>query len=256
MLPVIFKIGPVTIHSFGFMLAVGFLLIAWLLSRDFVRRGFTSDAAGAVVLGAMLGGVGGAKLYFLIDHFQETLADPMGAIVSGAGLTYYGGLLGGALGVIIAGRMHKIPIGKLADMGAPMIALGYGVGRIGCLLNGDDYGAPTDVPWGMAFPNGTPPTDIPVHPTQIYESTVSIGIFLFLWSMRKRWEVTRGRIWGTYLVLGGLERFVVEFWRLNEPVLLGLTMAQCISLGLVGLGAVTLIMVEGKRRRKVEPVRG
>ena len=234
--PELFHLGPLTVHSWGFMLAVAFLLIAWLASKEFTRRGYSADAAGSMVLGAMVGGVIGAKVYFLVEHWSATAADPLGMIFSGAGLTYYGGLAGGALAVILVARHYRIPLGPLADMGAPLIALGYGVGRVGCFLNGCDYGRVTDLPWGIAFPRGAPPIDVPVHPTQVYESVVSLAIFFFLWSRLRRWENRVGFTMGVYLLLGSSERFLIEFIRTNAPVGLGLTMAQWISLGLFGLG--------------------
>lgn len=243
MLPDLFTIGPLTIHSFGFMLALAFLLIAWLAGREYTRRGFSADDAWASTLAAMVGGVVGAKLYFVIDHWSDTLQDPAGMIFSGSGLTYYGGLLGGAAGVLILIHRRGWPLGVMADMGAPFIALGYGVGRLGCFLNGDDYGRVTDVPWGMAFPKGSPPTLDRVHPTQIYEASISLGYFAFLWAMRKRWEDRPGLLFSVYLVLAGSERFAIEFFRVNVPMALGLTLAQWISLGLVALGAVLLTRV-------------
>ena len=236
MIPVLFEWGPLKIHSFGFMLAVTFLLMAALATREFRRRGYTADAAGSVVLGAMLGGVLGAKVYYLIDHWSSTMADPVGMVFSGAGLTFYGGLVGGTLGVLLAGRRHKVPLFHLLDLTAPLLALGYATGRIGCFLNGDDYGRVSDAPWAMAFPEGTPPTTLRVHPTQIYEVAASLLIFLVLWMSRRRWERRPGRVMGIYGILGGLERFAVEFYRTNEPVAAGLTLAQWTSFGVILIG--------------------
>jgi phosphatidylglycerol:prolipoprotein diacylglycerol transferase len=245
MLPEILHVGPVTIHSFGLMLAIGFLLIAWLSSKEFTRRGFSADAAGSCTLGAMIGGVLGAKLYYLVDHWSAMTADPLGTIFSGSGLTYYGGFIGGALGVLLVGRRYKVPLMTLVDMGAPLVALGYGVGRIGCFLNGDDYGKVSNLPWAMAFPKGTPPTLERVQPTQLYEIVASLAIFFFLWSRRGKWDDRPGFTFGLYLMLGGTERFLVEFVRLNLPVALGLTLAQWISIGLFLLG---LFLIRRPRR--------
>ena len=250
MIPVIFELGPIKLYSFGLMLAVAFLVIAWLLEKEFARRRFPAGSAGACVLGAMIGGVLGAKIYFLVDHWISEGVFPEGDLVSGAGLTFYGGLLGGAFGVLLVAWRKGIPIPRLADVAAPMIAIGYAIGRVGCFLTGDDYGRVCDLPWCMAFPKGQPPTLEAVHPTQVYESVISFAIFFLLWNRRVAWENPTGRIWGTWLVLAGAERFVVEFWRLNDPVGLGLTFAQWISVGLMGFGIVTLIRV--MRRRPVE----
>ena len=247
MIPTLFELGPLKIHSFGFALAVAFLLIAWLAGKDFPRRGYSSDAAWSVVLAAMIGGVVGAKVWFLVDHWQATTQDPIGALFSGAGLTYYGGLIGGAAAVLWVSARHGIPTITLLDLVAPLLALGYGVGRIGCFLNGDDYGKVTDSFLGMAFPKGSPPTTETVHPTQIYEAAAGLALFAFLWFNRKRFEKTPGLLWGLYLVLAGLERFLVEFLRLNEPGALGLTPAQWVSVILMLLGVATLVWVSGRR---------
>jgi phosphatidylglycerol:prolipoprotein diacylglycerol transferase len=246
MLPKIVELGPITIHSFGFALAVAFLLIAWLGAKEYTRRGYTADDAWSITLAAMVGGVLGAKIYFVIDHWSEAMADPRGLIFSGSGLTYYGGLFGGALAVILTALYRKLSLTKVAEMGGPLIALGYGVGRIGCFLNGDDYGKPTDLPWGMAFPKGSPPTTVPVHPTQLYEVAISLAVFAFLWSRRVAWQDRGGFSFGVFLVLAGLERFGVEFLRTNPPVGLGLTMAQWIS---VGVFAVGVFLIAAAKRR-------
>lgn len=241
MLPTIVKLGPITIHSFGFMLALAFLIIAWLAGREFERRGHTADDAWSVTFAAMVGGVLGAKLYFLFDHLPETLQDPKGMILSGAGLTYYGGLFGGALAVILTARRRGVRFVTMAQMGAPLIALGYGVGRLGCFLNGDDYGKPSDVPWAMAFPKGSPPTQVPVHPTQVYEAGASLAFFWFLWATRKRWDERGTQSLGVFLIFAGIERFLVEFVRLNPVVAMGLTVAQIISVALAVLGVYLLL---------------
>ena len=248
MIPILFEIGPIKVHSFGVSLAVCFLVVGWFLAREFARRKWDPDAAWTIIMGAMVGGVLGAKLYFLIDHWGDTAADPLGAVFSGAGFTYYGGFFGGVLGVILAAKKRRIPIPGLADACAPLLGMGYGIGRIGCLLNGDDYGRPTDAAWGMAFPKGTPPTDVVVHPTQIYEAIAGFLIFAVLWANRKRLEGTPGLLWGSYLVLIGIERFSVEFYRTNEAWQLGLTMAQWISIALFTLGIATIVRVTSQHQ--------
>ncbi|NNF07557.1 MAG: prolipoprotein diacylglyceryl transferase, partial [Candidatus Eisenbacteria bacterium] len=208
---------------------------------------------GSVVLGAMIGGVLGAKLYYLIDHWDQTVLDPRGQILTGAGLTYYGGLLGGALLAFFAAWRNKVPFLQLIDMCAPLMALGYAIGRFGCFLNGDDYGLPTDVPWGMSFPKGSPPTLETVHPTQMYEVLWGGAIFAFLWMIRKANEMYLGRMFGLYLILAGIERFVVEYWRTNVPMG-GLTVAQWISVVLFSIGIV-LVVLSNRRALEVQESR-
>jgi phosphatidylglycerol:prolipoprotein diacylglycerol transferase len=122
---------------------------------------------------------------------------------------------------------------------APALALGYAVGRVGCFLVGDDYGSPSDLPWAVAFPEGAPPTEARVQPTQVYETVASVAIFGWLWA-RRRGAAGDGRIVGEWFVLAGLERLLVETVRTNEPVALGLTAAQIVSVGLVAAGLATL----------------
>ncbi len=247
MIPHLFKIGPITVHSFGFALAVGFLLIAWLVSKDFKRRGYSPDLGGTTTLAAMVGGVLGAKLYYLLDHWPSTVADPVGSIFSGSGLTYYGGFIGGFIAVVVVARRHGIAFREMGDICAPLLGLGYGVGRLGCFLNGDDYGRVTDSWIGMAFPKGQPPTapGVTVIPTQAFEAAAGLALFALLWKLRVPFQETRGRLFGTYLVLAGIERFAVEFWRTNDPIGL-FTVAQWISLGLVALGTF-LLLTSSKR---------
>jgi phosphatidylglycerol:prolipoprotein diacylglycerol transferase len=246
MIPELFRIGPVTVHSFGATLAVTFLVVAWLLAREFTRRGFTADDAWSVTLAAMIGGMVGAKLWFVLDNWAEAVETPRRIILSGSGLTYYGGLLGGAIGVIWQSRRRGVPLATMADVGGPLILLGYGLGRIGCFLNGDDYGTPSDLPWAMAFPEGSPPTSERVHPTQLYETAASLLLFAGLWGARGRLGRYPGLTMGLYMVLAGLERFLVEFVRLNEPVLLGCTLAQLVSLGLIAGGGILILRVRSR----------
>jgi phosphatidylglycerol:prolipoprotein diacylglycerol transferase len=240
MLPTLFQIGPFKIHSFGLMMALSFLVSTILGGREFKRRGLDPDHANEAGLGAMIGGVLGAKIYYLVDHFSELLADPKGMLTAfGSGLTWYGGLIGGALGAILVARMRGIPLALFCDIAAPILPLGYAIGRMGCFLNGDDYGRVSEVPWAMAFPRGTPetPPGVRVHPTQLYEVVAGIGMFLLLSRLKDR--IPRpGALFGLYLLLAGLERFLVEFVRTNEPGLLGLTTAQWISVGLMLLGVI------------------
>lgn len=185
----------------------------------------------------MIGGVFGAKLYYILDHLKDFQADPRGLIFSGAGLTWYGGLMGGALGALLVAHWRKIPLLTLCDIAAPLLPLSYAVGRFGCFLNGDDYGRVSNVPWAMAFPKGAPPTLERVHPTQVYE--VFAGLLmssLFLNALKVRLQGRVGALFGLYLILAGIERFIVEYFRTNAPQSWGITMAQTISLGLIVLG--------------------
>lgn len=233
MIPYI-HLGPITLGTFGIMMAAAFLAVIPVLRRAAERRGLGVDPSNIVVVAAFCG-IAGAKLYFALEHWDELLAAPADILFSPYGFTWFGGVLGALLGLWVLARRSRMTFLEMLDLCAPAAALGYAIGRIGCLISGDgDYGTPTDLPWGMSFPNGLVPTTERVHPTPIYEMLAALGIFWFLW---KRGQRGAGDSVGWYLVLSGLARFLVEFIRLNERVLWGMSNAQLASLASVVIGA-------------------
>ena len=261
MYPILFQIGPITIYSFGAFMALAALVAAWVVHSELKRRGFDPELASTMVFAAAVGGLIGARLLFIVEEWGNFLRSPMQYIFTGAGFTWYGGLLGGIAAVSWVARKNKIPWLVTADIGAPAVALAYGIGRIGCHVAGDgDWGIVTDVPWGVAYTNAIvgwadPQTGIPypsgvrVHPTPIYEFLESLLIFTILWKLRKSYAP--GTIAWLYLVLAGLARFVVEFWRINPSFAAGLSEAQWFSLAIMAIG-LTMLTV---RRTQVSEVR-
>jgi phosphatidylglycerol:prolipoprotein diacylglycerol transferase len=258
MFPILFEVGGFTVTSFGVMMALAFIAGAWISAKELKRKGENPEHAWDLAGWAAIFGILGSKLYYLVLHWPETLADPRAAILSRSGLVWYGGFILAAL--VVAWRIHriKLPVWKFADAIAPGLALGYAVGRVGCFLVGDDYGRPTTLPWGIAFPRGAPPStadnlrefgvDIPasvpgdqvfaVHPTQLYETGLSLVIFFILWRLRPRWA-TPGTLFFVWVALAGAERFIVEFFRAKDDRLLGpFSVAQLISLLLIVGGAL------------------
>ena len=253
MIPELFKIGPVTINSFGVMAMLGFLLATILLRKEVVRKGLHPDLANSVIIAAMIGGFLGARIYFIAERGQAFLANPTEYIFSGAGLVWYGGLIGGFLAVVGFVHYKKISVPLVVDLLAPLLALGQTFGRMGCLLSGDgDYGPPTDVPWAMSFPKGVVPTTEMVHPTPIYDMLILLTIFAILWNIRKR-PLAGGFKFGLYLALLGMGRIVTEFYRTTPKFLLGLSAAQVISVAMIIIGGAMMVYLTKKAKSKGGP---
>jgi phosphatidylglycerol:prolipoprotein diacylglycerol transferase len=234
--PVVFKIGSFEVMSFGVMVALGALVGIWLFGRELRLAGLPRDAVNGAIYG-VLAGILGAKLLFVFEHLGE---DTLIALLANrGGLSWFGGLFGG-LGMAFGFfRWRHWPILPILSAATPALAVGHLLGRIGCFLVGDDYGRPTTLPWGIAFPKGLPPTDVPVHPTQLYEAGL-LGILAWLLIRWRRAGVPDSAVLGRYLLLAGFIRFAIEFVRVNVRVALGLTVAQYGALVLMSGGAVLI----------------
>ena len=247
MYPILFEFFGFPISTFGVMMAVGFLLSAWIVARRLAEYGLDPEFASTILIYAMIGGVAGSKLYFAIDESLRGGAPFFELLLSRAGITWSGGLIGGTLLVTLATRWHGLPTRVVASCVATAAPFGQACGRIGCFLVGDDYGRPTDLPWGIAFPEGAPPTLVPVHPTQLYEVAWLLLVGAVLWRRRR----TSPFLFGEYLMAAAIGRFAIEFLRVNEPLALGATQPQWIAIGLFGLGAFGWLYF----RRRPEPLR-
>lgn len=259
MYPILFQFGPLTIYSFGAFMALAALCAGWVVRAGLRRYQYDPELASTIVFAAAIGGLAGARILFIAEEWQGFVAAPWKYIFTGAGFTWYGGFFGGAAAGLWVARKNKIPALLGLDIAAPALALAYGVGRIGCHVAGDgDWGAVTDVPWGVAYKNAIvgwadPNTGIPyapgvvVHPTPIYEFVQSLLVFALLWSLRNKKLPVGTSAW-LYLILAGLSRFVVEFWRINPVIGWGFSEAQWISLLLMALGSVLLVTWRLKSR--------
>jgi len=245
-------LGPLTLQTFGIMFALAFIASGLLVARRLKELGRPVDWAYEMVFAALIGGIVGARLDFVLENWDEVSDDLLGNIFSGAGLVWYGGAIGGALAVILWARWRGILNLGLLDICAPALAIGYGVGRIGCQLSGDgDYGIAWDGPWAMAYPEGTVPTDTQVHPTPVYE-TIAMGLITWvLWRLRARFQP--GLLFALYLVLAGAERFLIEFIRRNDDVAIGLTQAQLVSLAMVLAGGVWVAVKANRGELRAAP---
>ncbi len=266
MYPIFFRLpewlpfmGGEPITSFGVFMFLSFLTAGVLLKPEMERAELDGEAAWDLLFMAVLGGIIGAKLYYVLLNYPRLLEDPVGAIFSRGGMVWYGGF-GGAVALIAWEIKRKeLPLGRTADVIAPTLAIGYAIGRMGCFLVGDDYGRPTASWVGTRFPQGTPPTRVdvlenqfgievdpelvqqfgqvvPVHPTQLYEVMLASLIFVVLWRLRFH---NHGPGWLFWMCLAMLsvERFLVELVRIKDDRFLGpITLAQLIATLLIILG--------------------
>ena len=273
MIPKLFEIGPIPVYSYGLMLGISFIVASWLLSREFKRKKYDENVSINVTFIALIGGVIGSKLLYIIEDWpslsqmQSSKLFSTDGLFSPAGLTWYGGFILATILIFFYVRAKKIAFLGVCDAAAPSLAIGYGIARIGCHLSGDgDYGLPVSefaswVPWGTNYANGTLPPSaafrgtelakkfggvVPdntlCHPTPIYELIIAAIIFWLLWRYRKKFKVD-GKLFFLYLVLTGIARLMVEFIRLNPKLLFGLSEAQLISIVFIIIGTIFFIKI-------------
>lgn len=230
MYPTLIRLGPIGIHTFGLMMACGFMAALLVLQREYRRKGIDPDLASSVIFMSIVGGIAGAKLYYV-----GLTGWDFRSILSGAGLAWYGGLMGGVAAVMLMlmrdkrvlrldeeGNPVGRRLGEAIDPVGPATLIGQTCGRVGCFLSGDgDFGPPSDLPWAIAFPNGTIPTVvdgevIAVHPTMLYDVAMLATAFAVVWMTRKRWDRRPGALFGLSLIALATVRFVSEFWRLTK----------------------------------------
>ncbi|HEY0786213.1 MAG TPA: prolipoprotein diacylglyceryl transferase family protein [Acidobacteriaceae bacterium] len=242
-------IGRFAIGTFGILLWLAAVSACWVLHRNLVRYRISDAHSGPDAIGIVafvtIAGVIGAKLWHVLEQPAELMATPAAVLFDRAGFAWFGGLLGGILALAWQARAARLHPLTLLDLCTPAAAIGYGVGRIGCLTSGDgDYGIHTTLPWGMSFPHGLVPTTDHVHPTPVYEFLVALVIGALLWRQSApsggRLE-RRGLLTGEYLVLSGVARFLVEFIRTNPRLYFGLTNAQVASLATVLAGGLLVL---------------
>jgi phosphatidylglycerol---prolipoprotein diacylglyceryl transferase len=241
-------IGPVTLHTFGLMFALAFLAAGALVGRRLKELGKPVDWAYEMIFAALVGGVIGARVYYILQNN----AFDSDELLSGTGLVWYGGAIGGAAAVLGWAWFRGFFGLTLLDVCAPALAIGYAVGRIGCQLSGDgDYGKAWDGPWAMAYPDGTVPTRQEVHPTPVYETlAMGVGAWL-LWQLRDRFRA--GVLFAIYLLYAGTERFLVEFIRRNDDVFAGLTTPQLESLGMMAAGLIWIAVAARRGGLRAAP---
>ncbi len=251
MYPILFQFGSIEVSSFSVMVLISFLVAYILSGYEFKRVGLDDTLLDMLLVASVIGGLGGAKLLFLYQ--QATLSDLIAHPIryAASGFTFLGGLIGATILVFLVTQYRRVSFLNTTDIICPALILGYAIGRIGCLLVGDDYGAPSDLPWAMAFPNGAPPTFVTVHPTQIYDTLCMLIAFAFLWKIRKNNRFPGWITAITFIILGG-QRFLMEFLRNTTPSFIpGISQAQVISTTLVIIGIIMLYKLPGQPREQV-----
>ncbi|MFN0178667.1 MAG: prolipoprotein diacylglyceryl transferase [Gemmatimonadales bacterium] len=258
--PLVFKIGSFEVTGFGILMMLGFVVGGWLVSLELRRQKWNEEYGADMIVAAVVGGIVGAKLWYV-----ALTGDPS-ALFSRGGLVWYGGFLGGVLAVTLNGWRRNVPVRITMHLAAPAMAAAYAVGRVGCFVVGDDYGVPTDLPWGVKFPQGLPPTTagnlsamfkvpiaegvdpttvLAVHPTQLYTVVVMLVVFMVLW----RWRLSdrpHGWLFGAFLVAMGVERFLVEMLRAKDDRFLGaFTLAQATSIPIAIAGFIVMARLAG-----------
>lgn len=243
MLPVLFRIGSLEITSFGVMVALGALAGLWVFRRELSRAGLPEAALDAAVYG-LVGGLLGAKLLYVFEHLSESSF--LALFLDRGGMSWFGGFVGGLIAGYATIRAKGWPLMPVLSAATPALAVGQMLGRVGCFLVGDDYGRPTSLPWGVAFPEGLPPTFDRVHPTQVYES-IFLGLLAWLLIRWRRSGVPDRAVLGRYFVLAGGFRFLLEFVRVNVRVLGPFTVAHLFSFAVVVLGVVLVVGSPARR---------
>ncbi len=252
-------IGHFQIGTFGILLWLAAVSGCWVLYKNFERKGVEADAINVTAL-ATVAGIVGAKLWHVFESPHLLMQIPMQLLLDRAGFAWFGGLVAAILVLMWQGRVAKVGALGMLDLAAPAAAVGYGVGRIGCLTSGDgDYGIPTSLPWGVSFPHGLVPTVQRVQPTPVYEFIAALLIAWYLWQ-RGKVDKPAGLITGEYLVWSGLARFLVEFIRINPRIYFGMSNAQVASIGSMVAGVVLIVWarrhphtIAQSRKHKAKP---
>jgi len=251
MYPIIFQYKALTIGGYGIMLGLAFYTAFLLAEREFKLKGLNPELAYKLLLAIIPSAIIGAKLFHIIDYFDEFLQDPFGMLISGSGLTVYGGYIAAILTSAFVIKKNKQSIPQVCDIAAAPVALGYAIGRLGCHVAGDGcYGIHAASSFlGFSYPNGLSPSSEAVYPTPLFESLISFIIFAVLMRLRKR-DIPHGLLFSLYILLNGTARFFVEFIRVNPKATLGFTQAQVIAIFFFLTGALGIFLAMRTRKNR------
>lgn len=254
--PDLFRIGPITIHTYGVMVAIGFLLGMGLALRQARKEGIPSERISDLSFYLLLAAIIGSRVFYILLNPGPYIKNLLAIFkIWEGGLVFYGGLILAVITGMIYIKRHGLHFWQIADIFAPSIAIGHAIGRLGCFFAGCCHGRPAQVPWAVTFtdPHSLAPLGIPLHPTQLYESAGEFVIFLILILLRKR-QAFRGELFWTYVMLYSILRFSVEFFRGDAArgmLAEGLSLAQAISVIMffIAVGFMTFLRSRGRETR-------
>jgi len=246
MKPILFQLGPVPLRSYGVMMMIGFLVGLYRAVRVAKKRGIDTSFVVDVSLYALLAGIVGARLVFILLNWSQFRGDLRGVLsIWQGGLSYHGGVIFSIAAILTCCKAKRLPFREIADLLAPSLAIAYGFTRIGCFLNGCCYGIPSNLPWAVKFPD----LPCPVHPTQLYSSAASFLIFLAL-TRAEKWKMPAGFVFTAYIALYCVYRFLIEILRKGataEVMVWGLTQAQIVSVGVFVVAVMVLCRMRQSR---------
>ncbi len=216
-----------------------------LLRHELNRNHYAPHLYITLTVVGLIAGLIGSRLYNCFEFWNEFVANPIEFFLHTAGSGWYGAFIFGSSSILLTLKIKKLPILRTADIIILIIPLSQVFGRLGCFFAGCCHGIPSNLPWAVRFPNGSVPASVTVHPTQLYEIFIYLFVFILLWKLRKR-EMRAGMKLSLYLILAGLGRFIVEFYRLTPKVLFGLTVPQLIAISGVILGIFIILRAVSK----------
>ncbi|MEW5938307.1 MAG: prolipoprotein diacylglyceryl transferase [Chloroflexota bacterium] len=256
--PIIFTIGHLAVRWYSLILLAAIVVGVWLTAREAERKGFKREDIYDVAVWIIIGGIVGARLFHVLDHWSdEFAANPIRALyIWEGGLAIWGAMVGGLITAAFVSRRKGWGFLKLLDAGAPGLVLAQAIGRVACVITGDAMGKPTDGPFGFAYasPNAmVPQLGVYYTPMPVYELIVNLGIFAALWQLRKRnWP--DGKLFLVYLTLYSLERFFLAFTSSYRLIAFGLTQSQIVAV--FGLAVGLIFLARMPRRPEARPTRG
>lgn len=249
MYPIFLRLGAVTIRFYGIMMAAGFVAAIYIARKESLRKGLGPGCVVDFASYAIISGIVGARLYYVMLNIGYFWGQPLDIIkLWQGGLAFHGGILGGFLTGIWFAAKRKIPFWKFADIVAPGLILAQAIGRAGCFLNGCCYGRETTVPWAVTFrhPESSALLNVPLHPAQLYEMAGNLGIFFFLWGIRKK-KMPDGYVFLLYAITYSLLRFGIEFFRADSMYPGGLNLAWAQVMAVVTIAAALVCMKRSKK---------